>query len=146
MNVADYPGLFFLDTNIFVYSFDQTAPEKRQLAKQLIYDALKSQRAVISSQVVQEFLNVALRKFVRPMAPSDAHDYLDIVLMPLCLHYPSISFYRQALSVQEETGYSFYDSLILTAAIESGCKTLLSEDMQHGRQLHGVEIINPFVQ
>jgi predicted nucleic acid-binding protein len=145
MNVADYPGLIFLDTNIFVYSFDQTAPEKRQLAQRLIEDALQSQRAIISSQVVQEFLNVALRKFVRPMTVAEAQEYLDKVLMPLCQHYPTIDFYRQALRVKQETGYSLYDALILTAAIENQCKTLFSEDMQHGRQIQGLEIVNPFV-
>lgn len=144
MNVADYPGLLFLDTNIFVYSFDQTVPEKQQLARRLIQDALQSQRAIVSSQVVQEFLNVAFRKFARPMTIPEAKEYLDMVLMPLCQHYPTIDFYRQALRVKEETGYSLYDALILTAAIENQCKTLFSEDMQHGRQIHGLEIVNPF--
>ena len=72
MNVADRPGMYFLDTNIFVYSFDSTAPGKQNIATDLIQDALKSQRGVISSQVVQEFLNVALWKFARPMNASDA--------------------------------------------------------------------------
>lgn len=144
MNVADYPGLFFLDTNIFVYSFDHTVPEKQGLAQQLIGDALQSQRGVVSSQVVQEFLNVALRKFAHPMTVPEARDYLDVVMMPICQHYPTFAFYRQALLVHEETGYSLYDSLILTAAVESKCKTLFSEDMQHGRKIRGLEIVNPF--
>lgn len=144
MNVIDRSGLFFLDTNILVYSFDTTSPKKQEAAQEIITAMLRSQRGVISSQVVQEFLNVAIRKFTRPMALSEAQDYLRLVLLPLCLHYPSIAFYDRALLIQAETGFSFYDSLIVTAAIELGCQTLLTEDMQNGRTVQGVAIVNPF--
>ena len=60
---------FFLDTNIFVYSFDQTAPAKSRKATQLIRKALTTQKGVISYQVVQEFFNVALKRFSQPMQP-----------------------------------------------------------------------------
>lgn len=144
MNVADRPGMYFLDTNILVYSFDSTAPTKQEIAKGLIQDALKSQRGMISSQVAQEFLNVALWKFARPMNVSDARQYLTAVLVPLCRHYPSMAYYDLALLVKEETGFSFYDSLIITAAIESGCHTLVTEDLQDGRTVRGVRIFNPY--
>ncbi|NHZ71951.1 MAG: PIN domain-containing protein [Aquificales bacterium] len=144
MNVADLSGLFFLDTNIFVYTFDSTAPEKRQIAEQLVRDSLRTKRGVISSQIVQEFLNVALRKFERPMTISDSRDYLRTVLLPLCQHYPSVTFYERALLIKAETGYSFYDTLVVTAALESGCTTLFSEDMQDGRIIRELTIVNPF--
>ena len=144
MNVADSPGYFFLDTSIFVYSFDNSVPEKQGLAQRLIQTALESRRAIISTQVVQEFLNVALRKFVRPMTVSEGHEYLDAVLMPLCQHYPSLTSYKQALLLKEEAGYSFYDSLIVVAAVETNCKMLFSEDMQHGHIVRGLQIVNPF--
>ncbi len=144
MNVADLSGLFFLDTNIFVYTFDSTAPEKCQIAQQLIGNALQTRRGVISTQIVQEFLNVASRKFTRPMTVSDSQAYLRTVLLPLCQHYPSNSFYERALLIKAETGYSFYDSLVVTAAIESGCTTLLSEDMQNGQVIRELTIVNPF--
>jgi predicted nucleic acid-binding protein len=144
MNVADLSGLFFLDTNIFVYTFDETAVEKRQIAQQLIRDALLTRRGIVSTQIVQEFLNVALHKFSRPMTVSDAEAYLKTVLIPLCQQYPSGSFYERALLVKAETGYSFYDTLVVTAAIEAGCSTLLSEDMQDGRVVQGLTIVNPF--
>ena len=144
MNVADKSGMYFLDANILIYSFDSTAPGKQKIATDLIQDALKSQRGVISSQVVQEFLNVALWKFARPMNASDARQYLNAVLMPLCRHYPSMAYYDLALLVKEETGFSFYDSLIVTASIESGCHTLVTEDRQDGRKIRGVTVLNPF--
>lgn len=145
MNVADLPGLFFLDTNLFVYSFDASAPAKQQIARQWIEDALRTQRGVISTQIVQEFLNVSLRKFARPMNISESREYIRIVLSPLCQHYPSIVFYDHALLVQQQTGFSFYDSLVVTAAVETGCRTLLSEDLQNGRVVEGITIRNPFL-
>ena len=144
MNVANLSGQFFLDTNILVYTFDTTAPEKQQIAQQLVSDAVSTKKGVISSQIVQEFLNVALRRFKRPMTVSDAREYLNTVLSPLCQHYPSSTFYDRALLIKAETGYSLYDTLVVTAAIESGCTTLFSEDMQDGRVIRGLKIINPF--
>jgi predicted nucleic acid-binding protein len=145
MNVEAIRGKFFLDTNILVYSFDNHAPQKQQTARQFIEAALSSQMGIISSQVVQEFLNIAQRKFVKPMGIAEARLYLDAVLMPLCQHFPSIGTYEQALLLREETSYSFYDSLVVAAAIETGCKTVLSEDLQNGRIIQGTTILNPFL-
>jgi predicted nucleic acid-binding protein len=100
---------------------------------------------LISTQVVQEFLSLALRKFARPMSLSEARDYLKSVLIPLCQQFPALSFYDHALLVQEETGFSFYDALIVAATIEAGCSMLLSEDLQHGRTVQSVAILNPFL-
>jgi len=144
MNVADLEGLFFLDTNIFVYSFDHTSVRKQQTAHRIIQTALRTQRGIISTQIVQEFLNVALRKFARPITVSEAREYLRSVLVPLCQHYPSIALYDRALLLREETGFSFYDSLVVAAALESGCSTLLSEDLQDGRNVQGLALVNPF--
>jgi predicted nucleic acid-binding protein len=144
MNAVDQPRLFFLDTNILVYSFDETAPDKQQIAQRLIHEALHTQRGVISSQIIQEFLNVALRKFTRPMTVSEARTYLRAVLLPLCHHYPSTTFYDQALLIREETGFSWYDSLVVTAAIELDSDLLFSEDLSANRKIRRLTIINPF--
>lgn len=144
MSVAEPAGLYFLDTNIFVYSFDATEPVKQQTARQIVQAAMRTQRGVISTQVAQEFLNLALRKFAQPMTVSEAREYLKTVLLPLCRHFPSAAFYDRALLLKEETGYSWYDTLIVAAAVEAGCTTLLSEDMQSGRAVKGVTIRNPF--
>ena len=95
--------LFFLDTNIFVYSFDRNAPEKSLRATQLIRKALATRKGVVSYQVVQEFLNVATRKFVKPLFAAEAHLYLNRVLMPLCEIYPSASLYSQAVRTMRPT-------------------------------------------
>lgn len=145
MSVADEPGSYFLDTNILAYRFDLAALKKKEIADRLITDALETQHGIISTQVVQEFVNLALRKFARPMNVAECREYLQTVLLPLCRYYPSNSSYERALQIVEETGYHFYDALILAAAIESGCRTLYSEDLQHGRKVQGLTILNPFI-
>lgn len=145
MSAAENQDYFFLDTNVLVYALDRSAPGKEPIAAKLIRDALETGRGIISAQVVQEFLNVAQRKFLRPMTLSERREFLQAVLEPLCHYFPSISSFEQAMQIAEETGYGFYDALILTAAIESGCRTLLTEDLQHGRAVQGVTIRNPFL-
>jgi predicted nucleic acid-binding protein len=144
MNAADLRGAFFLDTNVLVYGFDVARPGKQARAREWVRSALVTQRGIISSQVVQEFLNVALSRFATPLSTAEARDYLHAVLRPLCQHFPSTATYEQALMLREETGFSWYDCLILSAAIETRCATLLSEDLQDGRTVRGTTIRNPF--
>jgi predicted nucleic acid-binding protein len=138
------PAEYFLDTNVFVYSFDETAPKKRARARALIRDALESAKGVISSQVAQEFLNVALHRFARPLSAREGAEYLDQVLAPLCRVFASPELLRDAVAVQADTGFHFYDSLIVAGALASGARILYTEDLQAGRRLRGLSIENPF--
>ena len=135
---------FFIDTNVFVYSFDSRQPLKKERALALIQDALNKGLGVISTQVIQEFLNVATLKFATPMRIEDAKAYLRLVLNPLCQIYPDLALYESCLELQAETKYSFYDSLILAAALRGGCEVLYSEDFQDDQQVRGLKIINPY--
>jgi len=119
-------------------------PKEDRAGAGKVRDALLTRRGIVSTQIVQEFLNVALHKFKCPMTVSDAQAYLKAVLIPLCQQYPTGTFYDRALLVKAETGYSFYDSLVVTGAIEAGCSALLSEDLQDGRVIQGLTIVNPF--
>ena len=136
---------FFLDTNIFIYSFDEGAPEKRDRSRQLINLALQSGNGSISILVMQEFLNAATRKFSTPMTLKDSQRYLRQVLNPLCQVYTDLPLLENGLNIQDETGYSFYDSLILAAAIKANCAVLYSEDLQHGQIVQGINIANPYL-
>jgi len=138
-------GKYFIDTNVFIYSFDINQPTKQERSRELIQIGLGSGFGIISTQVIQEFLNAATRKFAVPMKPEDSKAYLRLVMNPLCQVYPDLSFYEGTLDLQVETGYSFYDSLILSAAIRGGCSFLFTEDMQDGQEIHGVMIKNPFI-
>jgi predicted nucleic acid-binding protein len=135
---------YFLDTNIFVYSFDQSQPEKMEKARAIIDDALQKSSGIISYQVIQEFINVATRKFAVPLKLKDVKEYLRLVLNPLCQVYPDLELYETSLDLQNETGYSFYDSLILSAALHGGCSVIYSEDLRSGQYVHSLRIVNPF--
>ena len=134
---------FFLDTNLFAYTFDVRSDAKRERAQSLVADAMNG-RGIISYQVVQECLHFLLRKLARPMSAGEASDYLEKVLMPLCRVMPASSLYVDAITISSETGWTFYDSLIVSAAAAGGCKILYTEDLQPGRVIRGVKIQNPF--
>jgi predicted nucleic acid-binding protein len=136
---------FFLDTNIFVYSFDRSAAVKARKAAQLIRKALTTQKGIISYQVVQEFFNVALRKFSQPMKVADAAQYLGTVFRPLLGVHSSQALYAEALHFQAKGGLSWYDSLIVSAAIQAHCDLLYTEDLQHGQRFGSLQVANPFL-
>ena len=138
-------GKYLLDTNIFVYSFDRAAKAKRARARELIDAALRAQKGIISTQVLQEFLNAASKKFEKSLSMQDCYRYLDSVLAPLCEVFPSIALYRNALELQADTRYSFYDCLIIAAALHADCDTLYSEDLRDGHNVRGLTIKNPFL-
>ena len=135
---------FFLDTNVFIYTLSNRFPTKQKQALALVGEALEEGSGIISFQVVQEFLNVALHKSERPFSWEECHQYFEEVLGPLCGVYPDPQLYRKAIQLKHETGYRFYDALIVAAALEGGCKTLYSEDLQDGRKIAGLSIKNPF--
>jgi len=136
---------FFLDTNVFVYAFDNNAPSKAKKAGDLIRRAADTGEGIVSYQVVQEFFSVAFRRFAQPMTVAEAEQYLTTVLRPLLAVHSSPAIYFEALRIRERHRISWYDSLIVAAAMEGRCEKLYSEDLQPGRKLEGIEIENPFV-
>ncbi len=136
---------YFIDTNIVVYSFDPNDQRKQDIAQELIQNALQEQTGCISSQVIQEFLNVSTRKFKPPLSHPDSLRYLNTVLAPLCEVFTSLDLLRRTIEVSERWQYSLYDSMIITAALQANCAALYSEDLQHGQQIESLTIVNPFV-
>ena len=134
----------FIDTNVLVYSFDEKAEAKRVESREILRDALRYGSGVISYQVIQEFLSVATGKFEQPLTAAQARKYLDQVLVPICHVWPNQELFAEAISIRDETGYSYYDSLIVAAALSVPCRRLLSENLQSGRVIRGLEIVTPF--
>jgi predicted nucleic acid-binding protein len=135
---------YFLDTNVIVYSVDLTAPLKRRRARELVTEGTVSKLGVISYQVVQEFVNVALRKFQSVVAPSDIDEFLRGVMFPLMSVPSSPWLFLDALRLRDTNQLSWYDSLIIAAALQGGCKILYSEDLQDGRRFGNLVVENPF--
>jgi predicted nucleic acid-binding protein len=128
-----------------VYSFDQSAPAKARKAAQLIRDALTTQKGIVSFQVVQEFFNVALRRFSQPMQAADAAQYLNAVFRPLLAVHSSQALYAEALFLHAQSTLSWSDLLIVSAAIQARCEILFSEDLQHGQRFGALQVRNPFL-
>jgi predicted nucleic acid-binding protein len=128
----------FFDTNILVYA--QQSDGKARRARALFAGGGK-----ISVQVLNEFAAVSRRKQGRDwreIAEAVA-DVLTLVDPPLPL---TLDLHTSARALAEDHGLSFYDAMIVAAAIEGGCDTLYSEDMQHGRAIGGLTIKNPFIE
>ena len=132
----------FLDSNVLVYSVDARAPEKMERAQELVARSLTNGSGCISYQVVQETVNVLAGKF--GMSADRVRRLLDGVLVPLWQVNPTAALYQSAIFLQGRYGFSFYDSLIVAAALESGCTRLYSEDLQHGQRIQRLTILNPF--
>lgn len=136
---------YFLDTNIFVYTFDPSERRKAARAEQLIRAALTTGNGVISYQVVQEFFNLALRRFSPPMGSVDAEQYLGTVFQPLLSVHSSTALYGEALRIRANSRLSWFDSLIVGAAMQAKCDLLYTEDLQHGQKFGELRIVNPFL-
>jgi predicted nucleic acid-binding protein len=134
----------FIDTNVFVYHLDASDPRKHAIAGDLVRAALVEGKACISTQVVQEWLNVATTKARLPLSTEEAMAYLDTVLMPLVAVAPSADLYRRALAVRARWGFGFYDALIVAASLAAGCTRLLTEDLQDGQRIDTLTVVNPF--
>jgi predicted nucleic acid-binding protein len=132
----------FLDSNVILYAFDEDQ-RKYEIARRVLEQALAGE-ACISFQIVQEVLNVLSRRADSSPRGGQPGDVLRDMLMPLWRVMPSLGLYEQALSIQGRYGYSFYDSLVIAAALEAGCSRLLSEDLHDGQRIEGLTIVNPF--
>ena len=135
---------FFLDTNLFVYSLEGHSSAKARRATQLIRQAIATRNGIVSYQVVQEFFNVALRRFTPPMTLPEAEQYLATVFRPLLAVHSSNALYAEALHLQSRHRLSWYDSLIVAGAMEGECQLLYTEDLHDGQKFGDLQIENPF--
>lgn len=130
------PASVFLDTNILIHAFD-TGTAKAEKA-----EALLAAGGAISVQVLNEFTNVSRKKL--NLSWDEVAERLDVVraltapILPL-----DVAMHEKARALAAAHSFSFYDALVVAAAIQAKCAELLSEDMQDGRVIEGVRIRNP---
>ena len=131
----------FLDTNILVYSVDGKDPVKQGIARKILIEALVSREYLISAQVLNEFSNIALLKL--KMSIQEVCRFVEIFGQ---INVVSIdrSWTDKALSLKEKFGTQFFDSLLLVAAEENGCDTILTEDLNDGQMYGLVKAVDPF--
>ena len=142
--MSEMSGRFFIDTNLLIYAIDGSDARKQAVAQKWIAKAHESGDGTLSYQVVQEWFNVVLRKAAVPLSADEAASVYRQLIEPLWHIQSSRELLHLALDLYRTDLLSWWDSLIVSAAVQGGCKTLLSEDLQHGRTVRGVKIINPF--
>ncbi|MBI4419268.1 MAG: PIN domain-containing protein [Gemmatimonadetes bacterium] len=131
----------FLDTNVLLYTDDHDAPAKRARAQDLYAECRRSGRGVVSTQVLQEYFVGATRKLGVDVAVARRKSELfgRLHLVPL-----GLDDVLGAIDLHRLHPISFWDGLIVRAALVSSCTVLYSEDLQHGWQVEGLEVVNPF--
>ncbi len=133
----------FFDTNVLVYLFDEDSPEKQAAARELVRQETADGRAVLSTQVLQEFYVAITRKLALPVPPPTALQALaDLCALPV-VQVDKDLVLRGARRSQAG-GFSFWDALIVEAALQARATTLWTEDLQHGQTVETLRIANPF--
>lgn len=133
----------FLDTNIIIYAYDVSAGDKHEIARKIMVDLWDSGLGVISTQVLQEFFVNITQKIPKPLDKRLTKDILSDLLKWDVVVNDGESI-LEAVEILFKYGYSFWDSLIIEAAMRSGSEVLLSEDLTHGQKINGLTINNPF--
>ena len=134
--------LTFLDTNILVYAEDQSEQVKRKRAVQLILEHKRKRTGVVSLQVLQEFFTTVTRKFKLDLGIAR---YKVEFHSRFIVGEPTVTDILAAIDIHRIHGFSYWDALILRMAKQTGCRVLLTEDLQHGQVFDGVRIVNPFL-
>jgi len=142
--------LCFVDSNVVVYWFqkfestDDLQTRKQTIAGNLIHRLATEDRIVISTQVIGETFNAITRKGKRPLSKDEAADAIDLLL-----EFPviptDITLARSAVTRSRQSHLSYYDALIVEAAIRSGASILYTEDLHHGTRYGSIELCNPFL-
>jgi predicted nucleic acid-binding protein len=131
----------FFDTNVLVYTDDKAAPAKQRRALDLVAEHRRAATGVVSLQVLQEYFVTVTRKL-----------QVDAVLarrkIELMAEFdvasPELSDILAAIDLHRLHAIDFWDALIVRSAKQAGCSVLFTEDMQPGREIDGVKIVNPF--
>lgn len=130
----------FIDTNILIYSIDDANAEKQKTSKSII-SKLSENGGIISTQVLQEFYNIATKKL--GVSKQDAKLLLKYLSECFVVHKNTVNDILHAVEISIKTQFSFWDSLIIAAAISEDCTILYTEDLNNGQLVEGIILKNP---
>jgi predicted nucleic acid-binding protein len=131
----------FLDANILVYTDAHDLPEKQRRALALVEEARVSRAGVVSTQVLQEYFTAATRKL--GVAPEIARRKIEL-FAHLDVAVVQLEDILGAIDLHRLHQLNFWDALVIRSALRARCTVLFTEDLQHGRRLDGLEIVDPF--
>jgi predicted nucleic acid-binding protein len=134
----------FVDANILVYAYDDSAGPKHAIALSLLNEVLQSGAAIISTQVLQELVICLRRKVTHPLANKEIRKIVSELLDECEVFVNNTESVLRSLEIEERYKTSFWDALILHAAQEFAAQTLCTEDLNHGQMYGTVRVLNPF--
>jgi len=135
----------FLDTNIIVYAHDRSSGDKHAVAGSIIDHLWESRKGVISVQILQEFFVCVTQKIGKPLPIKNARTILEYLSnWDVVVNDKYITL--KAIDLQERYRFSFWDSLVIQAALQGQARLLLSEDLPDGQVVKGLKILNPFTK
>jgi predicted nucleic acid-binding protein len=135
------PERSFLDSNVLIYTDDASSPAKHRTALDLIARCRRQRDGVVSLQVLEEYFAISTRKLGVDAAIARRKVELFSELPMVATHVEDV---LAAIDLHRLHQFSFWDALVIRSAQQAGCSRLYSEDLQHGRRIDGVEILNPF--
>jgi predicted nucleic acid-binding protein len=133
--------MVFFDTNIFIYIVSAALADraKKEIAERLLSES----EFCLSVQILQEFMDVTLRKTQLGLTPAEISDMIRRMVAYPVLE-TSLALAQRAFDIKIRYGIRYWDAAIVAAALELGCHTIYSEDLSHGQDYDGVTVINPF--
>ena len=135
--------LKFIDTNVLVYAYDADADDKHLKAQEILRDCWENKSGTVSTQVLQEFYVTVTRKLSKSIPIQKARDVIQ-TYRAWPTYSSSIEDIIAASELEEQHQLSFWDAMIVIAAQMSKATILITEDLQDGRQIGSLKIINPF--
>ncbi|HYL10765.1 MAG TPA: PIN domain-containing protein [Candidatus Acidoferrales bacterium] len=135
-------GKTFVDTNVLIYAHDADAGAKREIARNLLRELWSVRGGILSTQVLQEFYVNVTRKIASPLPKASARTVVDNYAT-WCME-TSLADVSTAFGIEDESKIGFWDALVLASASRGGAVRLLSEDLNAGQTVMGVQIENPF--
>jgi len=134
----------FVDTNILVYAHDLSAGERHAKALAVIERLWETETGITSTQVLQEFYVTVTRKIRNPLKPDQAREIIrNYLAWPVQVNDPVMTI--RASEIEEKCSISFWDALIVAAALRLQAQKIITEDMNHGQIIEGILIENPFL-
>lgn len=141
--VSEEVSRSFFDTNVLLYLFDNSVPEKKARAQEVFSEEVEAGRAVLSTQILQEFYVNVTRKLTEPLPAEVAEAQVrDFARLPLVRVDEAMIL--AAIERSRSMSLSFWDSLVVEAALRAGAGRLLTEDLQRGQRIGSLSVENPF--
>ncbi|MEI6608603.1 MAG: PIN domain-containing protein [Deltaproteobacteria bacterium] len=135
----------FVDTNILVYAHDLSAGDRHAKASAIMESLWEAQTGVISTQVLQEFYVTITRKIKNPLKLAEAREIIrNYLAWPVQVNDPETTI--RASEIEEKNGISFWDALIVAAALRLQAGKIISEDLNSGQIIEGILIENPLAR